>query len=1105
MASSFTRAERSGNIFYRVTGLIRSGQLTWSGRPLWYDVYIAHPPLQAHDWNVKHAKYDEPVRKIFYEEDIIRAAFYKKYRGGVINIESSRESVSQQFIKEYNIIKQKNEGKDDLTEDEIFKMTEERMANIGYSNKTSMKYLTANEVRSTFIDFFKQKKGHSYVHSSSVIPHDDPTLLFANAGMNQFKPLFLGTADPNSDLAKLKRAVNTQKCIRAGGKHNDLDDVGKDVYHHTFFEMLGNWSFGDYFKKEVITWAWELLTEIYCIPGERLYVSYFGGDKNAGVPADNETKNIWLSLGHDNFWEMGDVGPCGPCSEIHYDRVGGRNAAHLVNADDPMVVEIWNLVFIQCNREADGTLRYLPAKHIDCGLGLERLIAVIQGKVSNYDTDIFQPIFKAIQEGTGIREYTGKVGVDDVDGVDMAYRVVADHIRTLTVAISDGGRPDNTGRGYVLRRILRRGVRYAAEKLRAKPGFFASLVPVVVGLLKETFPELIHDPETVQDIINDEEKQFLKTLSRGRTLFHRAISELEADKKTFPGDVAWRLYDTYGFPADLTQLMAEENGLSVDQIAFEECRRKAVVRHYEVSAAGVGKFRDSVDLDVHAIAELQERGVPTTDDSFKYNYTADNNTEGNVLYTFSTCIGKIVAIRSGGRFVDSIEHGVEGSLLLDKTNFYAEQGGQIYDTGVVSKLNDEGTEFVVSNCQVRGGYVTLIGSTNRKLSVGDSVKQMFDEDRRLLIMKNHTGTHVLNHALRCVLTDSDQKGSLVAPDRLRFDFTNKQAMTVQQVRRAEEIVQAVINTSQPVFAKENYPDPVRVVSVGVPVDQLLDEPESEVGLKTSVEFCGGTHLHNVGHIGFFVISSEEAIAKGIRRIVALTGPEAKRAIHRAERLAARVQAIADSVDVYSEVDMGLGKLRDISKRVQELIDVWSFLCCVRFVFSLWNKIKIIYFFKEVNGALLPYWQKDKIREQGKAIQKTLEGYKKMADAVVAEKIMSEAKQLAQNNKEDVVVHVFSSGASSKALDNALKQFKNSKAVMGFSANEENGKVLVLAKVDKSLIDEGLKANDWINEVCLVLGGRGGGKDANAQATGENISRLEEAVSLARKFAQSTIS
>lgn len=445
--------------------------------------------------------------------------------------------------------------------------------------------MDSKTIRKQFIDFFVEKYDHKHIPSSSVIPHNDPTLLFANAGMNQFKPIFLGTVDPESDLAKTKRAANTQKCIRAGGKHNDLDDVGKDTYHHTFFEMLGNWSFGDYFKKEACSWAWELLTEVYKLPAERIYVTYFGGDEKQGLKPDDECKQIWLDIGvptervlpfgmKDNFWEMGDTGPCGPCTELHFDKVGGRDASKLVNMDDPEVIEIWNLVFIQYNRKPDQTLEMLPQKYVDTGAGYERLVAVLQDKASNYDTDVFTPIFEAIQDRAGCRPYTFKLGKEDEDGIDMAYRVVADHIRTLTVAIADGGTPSNTGQGYVLRRILRRATRYCQEKLNAKPGMFGSLVDVVVDLLGDTFPEIKKDPQAIIDLINKEEALFLKTLSKGKKLFTKTVATL-GDCKTMPGNVAWQLYDTYGFPLDLTRLMAEEIGLEIDLEGYEEARKKA--------------------------------------------------------------------------------------------------------------------------------------------------------------------------------------------------------------------------------------------------------------------------------------------------------------------------------------------------------------------------------------------------------------------------------------------------------------------------------------------------------------------------------------------------
>ncbi|VDK75975.1 unnamed protein product [Litomosoides sigmodontis] len=967
-----------------------------------------------------------------------------------------------------------------------------------------MEPLTCDQVRETFINFFKDR-GHTYVQSSSVIPFDDPTLLFANAGMNQYKPIFLGTVEPSSEMAKLRRAVNTQKCIRAGGKHNDLDDVGKDVYHHTFFEMLGNWSFGDYFKLEVCNWAWELLTKVFKIPAERLYVSYFGGDEKAGLTADEECRQIWLNIGvppshilsfgmKDNFWEMGDVGPCGPCSEIHYDRVGGRDASHLVNADDPMVVEIWNLVFIQFNREEGGSLKQLPRKHIDCGLGFERLVAVLQNKLSNYDTDVFTPLFDAIRKGTKVRPYSGKVGADDVDGIDMAYRVVADHIRTLSIALSDGGRPDNTGRGYVLRRILRRCIRYANEKLSAPSGFLSSLVPTVVDSLGKTFPELLRDPQTVMDIIDDEEKRFLKALSRGRALFEKVVVNLHGHN-ILPGGIAWYLYDTYGFPIDLTQIMAEERGLIVDVEAFEERREEMT----KMSTSRANKIRDIINLDVNAIAELKNKGIPATDDSPKFKYCALSLDDQETMYSFEKCEGLILALRKDKIFVETLNSGDIGAVILDRTNFYAEQGGQIFDTGILTKI-DEGSEFIITNVQVRGGYVVLVGIAEGEFSVGDKVIQTIDEERRNLIMKNHTGTHVLNFALRKVIGEVEQKGSLVAPDRLRFDLTTKQPLTYEQIKLVEEESQMLIDTKAAVFVgnaplaearringlravfEEAYPDPVRIVSVGIPIEELLKNKGSNLATNTSVEFCGGTHLHNVGDIGKLVITAEEAIAKGIRRITALTGPEAYQAIRRADKLDQRVVEAHNEIAADHIVASDRAQFKAATKKVLELIE-------------------------EINQSQLPYTHKEDIRKKAKALQKLLDVRDREAKSVLADKLQREASELDASLNDDTLftVHIFGKGANGKILDGVLKSVKKSQAVMGFSVNDDVGKVVVVARVSKDVAIKGLQASKWISKVCEVLGGRGGGTVTQAQATGNNIESVEEAAEIALDYAKLTLS
>ncbi|KHJ45035.1 alanine--tRNA ligase [Trichuris suis] len=954
--------------------------------------------------------------------------------------------------------------------------------------------MKAEEVRQKFLDFFSKKYGHTYYHSSPVIPHDDPTLLFANAGMNQFKPIFLGTVNPNSPLAKLKRAVNTQKCIRAGGKHNDLDDVGKDVYHHTFFEMLGNWSFGDYYKEEVCAWAWELLTECFMLEKDRLYVTYFGGNPSMNLGPDLECRDIWLKLGipddrilpfgmKDNFWEMGEIGPCGPCSEIHYDRIAGRNAASLVNQDDPSVIEIWNLVFITYNRETNGSLQPLPTRHIDCGLGFERLVSVIQGVSSNYDTDLFLPIFSYIASATGCRPYSSKVGTEDVDQVDMAYRVVADHIRALTVALSDGGRPDSTGRGYVLRRILRRGVRFATEKLNAPPGLFASLVPQVVAILGTTFPEMTKDPDAVMAIINEEEMQFLKTLSRGGKLLDRTIDKV-GPGGLIQGDVAWRLYDTYGFPVDLTELIAEERGCTVDMAAYEACRLAAQkASQVKLSCKGGLEFSASV------LKELNDLGIPTTDDSWKYKYSVADSALDD--YVLETCVCHVLAIRMNGKFVSQVTSGDDCVLICDRTSFYAENGGQIYDEGFMEKANAQvEAEFCVTNVQARAGYVLHSGKVEGMISVGDKLTQRVDEERRRLVMKNHTATHLLNYALREVVKESFQKGSLVAPDRLRFDFSASSALTNDQIKRVEEIVLKLVTENAQVYMsevplsagkalpglraefQETYPDPVRVVSVGYPVNTLLADPS--LSMQTSVEFCGGTHLHRVGHIDDFVIISEEALARGIRRIVALTGPAARRARQRCAHFNERLRSIEQSRPGEDVVPDRFYKAK---------------------------KSKIVALIEEVSSSQISCWERESLCEQLQALKKEIEATNKAAQALLASKVLEKAKILSESS-EDIVVHTFDSNASAKILDSALKKITSAKAAMVFSVDEENSKVLCMACVKKQYAENGqLNAKDWTSYLCSTFGGKSGGKDVNSQALLDEPSRLDDIVKAAEDFAR----
>ncbi|KAK4699029.1 alanyl-tRNA synthetase, partial [Phenoliferia sp. Uapishka_3] len=917
--------------------------------------------------------------------------------------------------------------------------------------------------------------------------------------MNQYKSIFLGTVDPSSPFSKLKSAVNSQKCIRAGGKHNDLDDVGKDTYHHTFFEMLGNWSFGDYFKKEATFHAWNLLTSVYGLPKDRLYVTYFEG--GFGLPPDLETKNFWLALGveenriipgnaADNFWEMGATGPCGPCTEIHYDRIGGREAGHLVNMDDPDVLEVWNLVFIQYNRESDASLRPLPAKHVDTGMGFERLVSVLQDKRSNYDTDVFGPLFAKIQELTSARPYTGKLGKDeDADGIDTAYRVVADHVRTLTFAICDGGVPSNVGRGYVLRRVLRRGARYVRKKFNVKIGtFFSDLAPTLIDQMGHFFPEITGKFDDLKEILDEEEESFSRTLDRGEKLFETYVQEaVAAGRNDLAGADVWRLYDTYGFPVDLTMLMAEEKGLTVNQDDFEKAQNAS-----KEASKGAGKKGDgqTVKLDVHDIAALEKNAaVPKTDDSSKFGL-------GNVDAT-------VKAIYHSSEFYESTSKTPANTVIgviLDKTNFYAESGGQEHDTGRI--VIDGKADFVVEDVQVYNGYVLHIGYVAEgSLSIGDAVVSSYDELRRWPLRNNHTGTHILNYALREVLGDHiDQKGSLVAPSKLRFDFSHKAPIATADLAKIEDISNEWIKKNVKVFSKEMdlktaqqipglravfgeaYPDPVRVVTLEFSIDEIIQDITNPKWRGTSVEFCGGTHVAKTGDIKDFVITEESGIAKGIRRIIAITGEDARQASHRASDAEARFAAI-EKLD---------GKDQDKALKV---------------------------FDTELSPMDIPVVRKEALKEKLKVARKAV------ADAATA-LTKQQSKQatetvttyFAENADAKVLVCRLDVGGNVKVMQAATLQAKALNKAAYFFSTSDDGKVVHLNFVPKEEITKSFSAKTWIQPVSAILGGKvqqflgpkegcelticclykGGGKDESTQGVGTEVDKVDEAIAEATK-------
>jgi alanyl-tRNA synthetase len=713
------------------------------------------------------------------------------------------------------------------------------------ANNIDKKILTASEIRNEFLEFF-QKKQHQVVSSAPIVVKNDPTLMFTNAGMNQFKDYFLGNKP-----APYPRIADTQKCLRVSGKHNDLEEVGVDTYHHTMFEMLGNWSFGDYFKKEAIEWSWELLHTVLQIPKDRLYVTVFEGDEKEGLPKDEEAAGEWkkwidedrILLGNkkDNFWEMGDTGPCGPCTEIHVDcrpdeerkQADGKT---LVNADHPQVIEIWNNVFIQFNRLKDGSLELLPAKHVDTGMGFERLVRVLQGKNSNYDTDVFTGTIAKVQEITN-KKYTGSDSK-----ADIAFRVLADHIRAISFTIGDGQLPSNTGAGYVIRRILRRAVRYYYSYLDYQQPLLFQLVPVLAKQFENVFPELHQQEQFVSKVIREEEEAFLRTLEKG---LKRIDDIINSSKKNIAGQDAFELYDTYGFPLDLTKLIAAENNLTIDEEGFAVEMQKQKQRSRAASAVDTG---DWIVVNESA-ANSHFVGYDSLETSAQILRYRKVKTKGKGLY----------------------------QLVLDKTPFYAESGGQVGDTG----------KLIISNSEVRivdtkkENDLIVHFAENIPGDLEGEVIAKVDADKRKKTAVHHSATHLLHAALRKILgTHVAQKGSLVNADYLRFDFSHFSKMTDEEIKQVEELVNQKIRENIPVVIRqmpkeeamqsgamalfgEKYGDTVRVVTI---------DP------SYSIELCGGTHVGSTGELGFFKISSEGAIAAGVRRIEALGGLAAENMI-----------------------------------------------------------------------------------------------------------------------------------------------------------------------------------------------------------------------------------
>jgi len=744
-------------------------------------------------------------------------------------------------------------------------------------------------VRRKFLDFF-ENKGHKIVPSAPLVLKNDPTLLFTNSGMVQFKDFFLGNAIPTS-----RRIADTQKCLRVSGKHNDLEDVGLDTYHHTMFEMLGNWSFGDYFKKEAISWAWELLTEVYQLPKDRLYVTVFGGDKADNLPVDEEAKELWKQFvsddrilhgsKKDNFWEMGEQGPCGPCSEIHIDirpedEVKKKSGRELVNSDHPQVVEIWNLVFIQFNRLASGALEPLPDKHVDTGMGFERLCMAIQGKTSNYDTDVFRPLMDFIAKEAGAI-YGGSTPGKGAksEKVDIAIRVMADHIRAVAFTIADGQLPSNTGAGYVIRRILRRAVRYGFSYLNFKEPFLYKLVPILASQLKEVFPELSQQLDYVSRVVHEEEVSFLRTLEKG-------LKRIENIDKTITGFQAFELYDTFGFPFDLTSLIARERGFTVDEKGFQEEMAKQ-------------KSRSKLD----AVKETGDWVIVGNEVKTEF-----------IGYEHLEAESRIVKFRKVKQKNKELFQ-----LVLDKTPFYAESGGQVGDTGILESANEK---LIIVDTKKENELIVHYTE-----SMPSNPEGLFfvsvNESKRRLTMNNHSATHLLHAALRQVLGKHvEQKGSLVNEKILRFDFSHFAAMTEQELKKVEDIVNKKVRENVELSEQRNVPiEKAKTLGAMALFGEKYGDFVRVITFdpKFSVELCGGTHVSATGNIGLFKIISESSVAAGVRRIEAVTADGAEQFVNEGLHLLNEVKSILKNPkDLLSSAKMMMEEKHALEKKLEVL-------------------------------------------------------------------------------------------------------------------------------------------------------------------------------------------